>query len=317
MSVLITYALSADLETPIHIDDAKKDINLKYYCEECNEELVIKHGTINRKHFSHRNDTNCKVSKTGNGESIIHKYWKIYYSQLKEINLPYYALETKEYGTELITKTKKVVIRSSQIEKTYTLKNGKKIRPDVILIIENGKEKGQEVALEIFYKNKKSKEYTYAYLDLKIPAFEVCVKEKKQGEITILYSSKKLQLNEKLFERKMIEHRSEALDFLIRAEERKSNLAWSHYPEYEPLKDIYSQLNQLENRNRFKIDVPRYVFHVIYQSRILARPTYLLFFTTYKTYLGLKELIELKYTDIFTIKPSVNLGRKIRREEQT
>ncbi|MBO1582537.1 hypothetical protein [Bacillus sp. XF8] len=95
----------------------------------------------------------------------------------------------------------------------------------IILIIENGKEKGQEVALEIFYKNKKSKEYKYAYLDLKIPAFKVCVKEKNQGEITILYSSRELKLNEKLFERKMIEHRSEALGFLIREEERKSNLA--------------------------------------------------------------------------------------------
>ncbi|MED3486122.1 competence protein CoiA family protein [Bacillus toyonensis] len=317
MSVLITYALSDDLETPIHIDDATKDKNLKYYCEECNEELVIKHGTINRKHFSHRSDTTCKISKTGNGESIIHKYWKIYYSQLKEIDLPYYALETYEFGTELITKTKKVVIRSSQIEKTYTLKNGKQIRPDIILIIENGKEKGQEVALEIFYKNKKSKEYQYAYQDLKIPAFEVCVKEKKQGEITILYSSKELKLKEKLFDCKMIEHRSEALDSLIRAEERKSNLAWSHYPEYEPLKDIYSQLDQLEKKNRFKIDVPRYVFNIIYKQKVLAYPTYLLFFTTYKTYLGLKELIELKYTDIFTIKPSKNLGGRIRREERT
>lgn len=317
MSVLITYALSDDLETPIHIDDATKDKNLKYYCEECNEELVIKHGTINRKHFSHRSDTTCKVSITGNGESIIHKYWKIYYSQLKEIDLPYYALETYEFGTELITKTKKVVIGSSQIEKTYTLKNGKQIRPDIILIIENGKEKGQEVALEIFYKNKKSKEYQYAYQDLKIPAFEVCVKEKKQGEITILYSSKELKLKEKLFDCKMIEHRSEALDSLIRAEERKSNLAWSHYPEYEPLKDIYSQLDQLEKKNRFKVDVPRYVFNIIYKQKVLAYPTYLLFFTTYKTYLGLKELIELKYTDIFTIKPSKNLGGRIRREERT
>ncbi|KIV62509.1 hypothetical protein SZ39_5615 [Bacillus mycoides] len=317
MSVLITYALSDDLETPIHIDDATKDKNLKYYCEECNEELVIKHGTINRKHFSHRSDTICKVSKTGNGESIIHKYWKIYYSQLKEIDLPYYELETNEFGTERITKTKKVVIRSSQIEKTYTLKNGKQIRPDIILIIENGKEKGQEVALEIFYKNKKSKEYKYAYQDLKIPAFEVCVKEKNQGEITILYSSREWKLDEKLFELKMIEHRSEALDSLIRAEERKSNLAWSHYPEYEPLKDIYSQLDQLEKKNRFKINVPRYVFNIIYKQKVLAYPTYLLFFTTYKTYLGLKELIELKYTDIFTIKPSKNLGGKIRREERT
>ena len=51
-----------------HIDDA---INGQYYsCIGCGEPLIIKDGSIKRKHFAHKSNSNC------DGESYIHKIWK-------------------------------------------------------------------------------------------------------------------------------------------------------------------------------------------------------------------------------------------------
>ena len=48
----------------IHVNDAIKDNN--YYCPCCDEKLILRAGTIKRKHFSHRND-----SKEGANKQVI------------------------------------------------------------------------------------------------------------------------------------------------------------------------------------------------------------------------------------------------------
>lgn len=52
----------------IHVNDAIKDNN--YYCPCCDEKLILRAGTIKRKHFSHRNDSKCDP------ESVYHKLAK-------------------------------------------------------------------------------------------------------------------------------------------------------------------------------------------------------------------------------------------------
>ncbi len=51
-----------------HIDNARKEHH--YRCIACGEPLIIKDGSKKRKHFAHKNNSNC------DGESYIRKIWK-------------------------------------------------------------------------------------------------------------------------------------------------------------------------------------------------------------------------------------------------
>ncbi|MCR4659496.1 MAG: competence protein CoiA [Bacteroidales bacterium] len=86
-----------------HIDEAYK--GHCYRCIECGEPLIIKEGSKKRKHFAHKNNSNC------NGESYIHKIWKkrikdIFYSNSPFIIKYFVGTPCKEETTCLIKKTK-------------------------------------------------------------------------------------------------------------------------------------------------------------------------------------------------------------------
>lgn len=63
----------------IHIKDAQKGIN--YRCDKCGGILKVKDGKIRMKHFYHLKN-NCGSK----GESLIHKYWKEYFCDIKEFD---------------------------------------------------------------------------------------------------------------------------------------------------------------------------------------------------------------------------------------
>ena len=288
MGVLIEYALLNDKETPIHIKNAYKDPVLRYYCEGCKEELIVRHGVEKRKHFAHKsNGSHCLVSIKGNGESIIHKYWKQHYASLSEILLPFYSLDKKE--NKLVIKWARHKIKSSVMEKSFKLRDGRTLRPDVLLTLENGK----QIALEIWFTNKKAYKYKWAFAEVGVPAYEIRVKgaNEEDNEISILYSPDEYSLRESIN------------DDLVAAEiERADNFVQS----------IYRVVEKWEKKNRWKATVPRYTYYLKRANDEEEEEEPFLFRTTYKTYLRVLQ----SYGRLFEIREAASLVRRIEKDKQ-
>ena len=47
-----------------------KNKNIKYYCYDCNSELIVRKGEKNQHHYARKSNTNC------DGKSLQHKYCK-------------------------------------------------------------------------------------------------------------------------------------------------------------------------------------------------------------------------------------------------
>ncbi|TCS94959.1 competence protein CoiA family protein [Hazenella coriacea] len=278
--VMIEYALLNDKETLIHIKDAmKNDPHLKYYCDECGGELLVRDGPIKEKHFAHRSGENfhCLTRVNGSGESTVHKYWKQYLAKLKVLEYPEKVLNEEEMKEEIRNISKPVV--KSVMEKAVKLDDGKILRPDILFTLEGG----SQVALEIAYKNPKSPKYKQIYRKLKLHAVEVHVNRDRIFKMVPLYS-----LNEEYFfprkmEKKMKDDKEQADDFL---------------------NSIYGVVEKWEHQNHFKPDVPRYVYYLIHINAPLGAKGFL-FFTTYKSFLR----VEKSYGHLFRIHPSGSLKR--------
>ena len=128
----------------IHIKDAEKQ--KVYKCPECNGEVFAKKGEVNAHHFCHKT-SDCG----GNGESMVHRYYKEYISNLNEV----------EYDGQIMQVT------HSEVEKRLT--DG--LVADVILILDNWK----TIAVEICYKHPKDDEHIDKYKQLHLECYEVMV----------------------------------------------------------------------------------------------------------------------------------------------
>lgn len=109
----------------IHIKDAL--IKTDYFCGKCGGRLRVRNGKIKVKHFYHLN-ADCG----DRGESLIHLYWKNYFSNLKEFD-----------GYKITNSGKEV----SLLKGNYI--------PDVFLRTD----KGTYLIIEICYKNPKTDDY--------------------------------------------------------------------------------------------------------------------------------------------------------------
>lgn len=307
--VLIEFAYLNDKQTLISIDTAGKDQYLKYYCTECLEELTLRHGMDKRKHFAHRPNTLCEVSRKGCGESIIHKYWKQYYAESEYIWIPrelvyeidLYVLIPSVETAEMCVFTRnglrcnsheikilpryfeKVKIVNAVKEKEFTLRNGRKIRPDVLLTLDTG----EKIALEIWVTNKKTQAYEYAYAELGIEAYEIQItKDGKSESPVYLYSKRKKELMEDVWNKKMNASYLKADDFI---------------------KSIYRNVARWDKTNWFnRIIVPRYTFHLIDKTgeKYLLR-------TTYKTYKQVKK----SYGHRIEFEVGTSLQRRIHKDD--
>lgn len=80
----------------IQIDDVDKELQQKYFCCNCGDELIARKGKINSHHFAHKNKLEC------NYETYLHKVSKIKfydnYLQCLKNNKPFYL----EYSTKQI-----------------------------------------------------------------------------------------------------------------------------------------------------------------------------------------------------------------------
>ena len=109
----------------IHIEDAL--VKTDYFCGKCGGRLRVRNGKIKVKHFYHLN-ADCG----DRGESLIHLYWKNYFSNLKEFD-----------GYNIVASMQEVHLKNTG----YT--------PDVVL--KTGK--GIYLAIEVCYKNPKDESY--------------------------------------------------------------------------------------------------------------------------------------------------------------
>lgn len=109
----------------IHIKDAL--IKTDYYCHNCGGVLRVRNGRVRVKHFYH-----LKEDCGSKGESLIHKYWKNYFLNLKEFK-----------GSNIIASMEEVKLKNTG----YT--------PDVVLKTD----KGTYIVIEVCYKNPKNDNY--------------------------------------------------------------------------------------------------------------------------------------------------------------
>lgn len=121
---MLMLALTKNNEI-INIKDAL--LKTDYYCDNCGGILRVKNGKIRVKHFYHLNE-DCGSE----GESLIHKYWKDYFVNLKEFD-----------GYKITASGKEV----SLLKGNYI--------PDVFLKTN----KGTYIIIEICYKNPKTDDY--------------------------------------------------------------------------------------------------------------------------------------------------------------
>lgn len=128
----------------IHIKDAEK--GQTYKCPECNGEVFGKKGEVKAHHFCHKS-SDCG----SNGESAVHKYYKEYIANLKEV----------DYNGQIMQVT------YSCTEKQLT----QGLVADVVLILDNWK----SIAVEICYKHAKDEEHIDKYIALNMECYEIYV----------------------------------------------------------------------------------------------------------------------------------------------
>lgn len=148
----------------VTIDKALSGVN--YYCGKCGGILRVKNGKIRIKHFYHLNE-DCG----DRGESLIHKYWKKYFLNLKG----------KEYSGYNIIDAREEV----RLEKIG-------YRPDIVLKTDDNK----YIVIEIYYTNPKSKEYLEKFRRIKNleKVYEVKVNFEKIIESNLIYSKETVEV---------------------------------------------------------------------------------------------------------------------------
>lgn len=166
------FALNSNNEI-VHIKEALSKTD--YFCAKCGGRLRVRNGKIKIKHFYHL-DNDCG----DRGESLIHRYWKEYFSKLKEFE-----------GFKIIDSRTEVRL----LNNTYI--------PDIVFKIDDG----SYIIIEICYKNPK----TFSYLE----KFKKLTKLKKVYEIEVDFDEiieiKEIYNREKF--KKEYKYLKEKLDF--------------------------------------------------------------------------------------------------------
>lgn len=208
------FAYTKDNEI-IHIKDALPKTD--YYCGHCGGRLRVRNGKIKIKHFYHL-DNDCG----DRGESLIHKYWKEYFSKLKEFE----EFKIIDSRTEV-----------RLLNNTYI--------PDIVLKIDNE----NYIIVEICYKNPK----TFSYLE----KFKKLTKLKKVYEIKVDFDE--IIETKEIYDReKYINEYNNLKNKLFLAKEfilnisQKGGLKFEinhHYPYLSPVLDKYLKMEYRWNYN--------------------------------------------------------------------
>lgn len=200
----------------VHIKDALSQTD--YFCAKCGGRLRVRNGKIKIKHFYHHLDNDCG----DRGESLIHRYWKEYFSKLKEFQ-GYTIIDSRiEFGL---------------LNNTYI--------PDVILKTD----KNDYIIIEICYKNPKTIEYLEKFKKLIrfIKVYEVEVDFDKIIEIKELYDKKEYEE-----EYDKIKNTLHSVKEYILNTTKNGGLKFEfdhHYPYFVPVIDKYLKMEYRWNYN--------------------------------------------------------------------
>ena len=191
---MLMLALTKDKEI-IHIKDAL--VKTDYYCDECGGILRVRNGKVRIKHFYHLNE-DCGSE----GESLIHKYWKNYFVNLKEFK-----------GYKIIASRKEV----SLLKGTYI--------PDVVLKTD----KGTYIIIEIYYKNPKTDDYKEKLKKLKDleRAYEIKVNFEKILDIKILFDIE-VEKKKKLFTENLAKEVERKRQYIIKKYYKDGGLVFDY-----------------------------------------------------------------------------------------
>lgn len=238
---MLMLALTKDNEI-IHIKDAL--VKTDYYCDKCGGILRVRNGKIRVKHFYHLNE-DCGSE----GESLIHKYWKNYFLNLKEFDG--YKIEDSRQEIPLL-------------KGTYV--------PDIVLKTD----KRTYIIIEVFYKNSKTEDYKEKLKRLKNleRAYEIKVDFEKILNIKILFDVEKNREDIKRSKEKEMKKEKLTKD-LFREVERKRQYILDKYSKKGGL--IYNiinsmlcthsvSLNKLKINNRCKYNKFIEIQDIIYNS---------------------------------------------------
>lgn len=221
---MLMLALTKDNEI-IHIKDAV--VKTDYYCDECGGILRVKNGTRKVKHFFHK-DKDCGSE----GESLIHRYWKNYFVNLKEFE-----------GYKIVASKAEVPLLSGSYIPDVFLKN----------------DKGTYIIIEIFYKNPKTDDYQKVFKILGDKGiekvYEVQVDYEKILDIKTLFDREK--------NREIEKKKEELTENLIKKIERKRQYILEKYSKNGGLifniindilcnyKDLNTKIKSKDTYNKF------------------------------------------------------------------
>lgn len=136
------YGLNA-LGELTNIKDATRNSSGVYFCIQCNDELIVRKGEINRHHFSHKNKLAC------NYETYLHKIGKLkffsIYKNCLENNIPFYIesnpikicttcneKENHNFNCNMYSGSEKIDL-TTIFDKVYLEKNHNDFIADVLL----------------------------------------------------------------------------------------------------------------------------------------------------------------------------------------
>ena len=208
------FALNSNNEI-VHIKEALSKTD--YFCDKCGGRLRVRNGKIKIKHFYHL-DNDCG----DRGESLIHRYWKEYFSKLKEFE-----------GFKIIDSRTEVRL----LNNTYI--------PDIVFKIDDG----SYIIIEICYKNPK----TFSYLE----KFKKLTKLKKVYEIEVDFDEI-IEIKEIYDREEYINEYNNLKNKLFLAKEyilnisKKGGLKFEidhHYPYLFPVLDKYLKMEYRWNYN--------------------------------------------------------------------
>lgn len=228
-----------DKKEIIHIKDALSKTD--YYCAKCGGRLRVREGKIRVKHFYH-----LGIDCGSKGESLVHKYWKNYFLNLKEFE-----------GYKIIDSRKE-----------FSLFGGTYI-PDVILKTD----KNTYIIIEIFYTNSKDSSYLEKFERFKRleKAYEVKVDVEKIISIKELYDKEEAQKMKRKKEELIREIKKKKEILKNEIEKKKEYLLSKYYKNGGLLYKILEYGCAL--KTYFKKDIPpKYEFY--YDSLTWERSRY-------------------------------------------
>lgn len=144
----ILYKFAEDKSGKItHINTTLSE--MRYFCPECNEPLIVKKGNIRQHHFAHKNNTGC----SGTGEGYLHKTFKKMLFEILRNNIFSNTPIIVNFQCNIckMKHNANILMGIIEVKDEYNLTE---CRPDIVLINQNNQ---AQIIIEIVDKHEPEK----------------------------------------------------------------------------------------------------------------------------------------------------------------